>query len=158
MGQIIEGFERRLDERRRGDRRRIFERRLYVKNSDRLENFIPNLGRLLKIRGMTKSQLAGRAKIHRSTITLLFQRKQRPSCEQFLRIADALDVPVEVLLFSLHDRADEEVDEILSLMRYIFKFPPEEQMKMLQFGTAGYKAYCDIIGEPAHVRLGVSKI
>ncbi|MDX6654582.1 MAG: hypothetical protein QOH18_1292 [Solirubrobacterales bacterium] len=61
------------------------------------ERFGENLLRILQARKLSQENLADRAGIHRTQISLLESGRRQPLLETVVRLAGALDVPVETL-------------------------------------------------------------
>lgn len=62
------------------------------------ERFGENLLRIRQARKLSQENLADRAGIHRTQISLLEGGRRQPLLETLVRLAGALDVPVETLL------------------------------------------------------------
>ena len=62
------------------------------------ERFGENLLRIRQARKLSQENLADSAGIHRTQISLLEGGRRQPLLETLVRLAGALDVPVEVLL------------------------------------------------------------
>lgn len=62
------------------------------------ERFGENLLRVRQARKLSQENLADRADIHRTQISLLEGGRRQPLMETLLRLAGALDVPVETLV------------------------------------------------------------
>jgi transcriptional regulator with XRE-family HTH domain len=73
-----------------------------------------NLGRAIKLcrtqKNLKQSQLAKKAKLSVSYLSLLEQEKRDPPFSTVEKIAGALDVPVSILMFLATDK--EEISEI----------------------------------------------
>jgi transcriptional regulator with XRE-family HTH domain len=61
------------------------------------ERFGENLLRIRQARKLSQENLADRAGIHRTQISLLESGRRQPLLETVVRLAGALDVPVETL-------------------------------------------------------------
>lgn len=61
-------------------------------------HFVSNLNRLIAERGMTQAELAARAEIHRSHLSLILAGARRVQLDTLVKLAGALDVPPERLL------------------------------------------------------------
>jgi len=64
---------------------------------DASERFGENLLRIRQARKLSQENVADRAGIHRTQITLLESGRRQPRLETVVRLAGALDVPVEAL-------------------------------------------------------------
>ena len=64
---------------------------------DASERFGENLLRIRQARKLSQENLADRAGIHRTQISLLESGRRQPLLETLVRLAGALDVPVEAL-------------------------------------------------------------
>jgi transcriptional regulator with XRE-family HTH domain len=64
---------------------------------DASERFGENLLRIRQARKLSQENVADRAGIHRTQITLLESGRRQPLLETVVRLAGALDVPVEAL-------------------------------------------------------------
>jgi transcriptional regulator with XRE-family HTH domain len=64
---------------------------------DASERFGENLLRIRQARKLSQENLADRAGIHRTQISLLESGRRQPLLETVVRLAGALDVPVETL-------------------------------------------------------------
>ncbi|HEX4304977.1 MAG TPA: helix-turn-helix transcriptional regulator [Solirubrobacterales bacterium] len=64
---------------------------------DASERFGENLLRIRQARKLSQENLAERAEIHRTQISLLEGGRRQPMLETVVRLAGALDVPVEAL-------------------------------------------------------------
>jgi transcriptional regulator with XRE-family HTH domain len=62
------------------------------------ERFGENLLRIRQARKLSQENLADRAAIHRTQISLLEGGRRQPLLETLVRLAGALDVPVDALL------------------------------------------------------------
>jgi transcriptional regulator with XRE-family HTH domain len=64
---------------------------------DAMERFGENLLRIRQARKLSQESVAERAGIHRTQISLLETGRRQPLFETVVRLAGALDVPVEML-------------------------------------------------------------
>lgn len=86
-----------------------------------------NIGSTIKLcrsrRGLHQKQLAEQADLSISYLSLIEQGKRTPNLEVLEQIADALDVPLNVLVFLASDKSelaevDQDVAEKLSLLAW----------------------------------------
>jgi transcriptional regulator with XRE-family HTH domain len=63
-----------------------------------MRQFVSNLTRLIAERGVTPAELAARADIHRSHLTLILAGERRVQLDTLVKLAGALEVPPEQLL------------------------------------------------------------
>lgn len=65
---------------------------------DIAERFAENLVRLRQAAGMSQEELAFRASIHRTQISLMESGNRQPRLDTLVKLAGALEVPIETLL------------------------------------------------------------
>lgn len=73
-----------------------------------MRQFVSNLDRLISERGLTPAELAARAEIHRSHLTLILAGERMVQLDTLVKLAGALDVSAADLLAGVEWVSDGE--------------------------------------------------
>lgn len=109
------------------------------------EVFVARLRQHMELKGLTQAELADRADLSRSALTMFFNGERKPSADALLKLADALDVSTDYLLGRCEESEISDLirhESILEIARLYMQLSARDQQRVsdmvrLMVSTAG---------------------